>query len=95
MWSEDCCVVVEGVPVDEVVVVAWFGVDGGGAEVESVLMVEEDEGVEEEEKRKILMPFRWNLVRLEFQDLSLMSIMVSGIAGCFAQLNKEISHLKG
>ena len=28
--------------------VAWFGVDGGGAEVESVLMVEGDEGVEEE-----------------------------------------------
>ena len=29
--------------------VAWFGIDGGGAEVESVLMVEEDEGVEETE----------------------------------------------
>ena len=37
------------VPVDEVVVVAWFGVDGGRAEVESGLKVEEDEGVEEEE----------------------------------------------
>ena len=28
--------------------VAWFGVDGGGGEVESGLMVEEEEGVEEE-----------------------------------------------
>ena len=46
---EDCCVVVEGVPVDEVVVVAWFVVDGGGTEVESVLMVGGDGGVEEEE----------------------------------------------
>ena len=34
--------------------VAWFGVDGGRAEVESGLKVEEDEGVEEKKSASIV-----------------------------------------